>query len=100
MDALSVASLEVYKPLVEIALSFNMEVELLHVSNQKIHTDIDPKVAEYIKGNGVACSYTKASSEDIFEGIVTHMNERERQPYLCDGSTAWLVLESLSLKYK
>lgn len=77
MDALSVSSLDVYKPLVEIALSFNMEVELLHVSNQKIHTDIDPKVAEYIKGNGVACSYTKASSEDIFEGIVTHMNKRE-----------------------
>ncbi|WMX15510.1 MULTISPECIES: universal stress protein [unclassified Aureispira] len=76
VDALTMSVLNTLNPMIDIAQKSNLNIELVHVSNQQIHTDIDPTIKEYLNGLAVPFNYTKIQSDQILESILTFAHEK------------------------
>lgn len=76
IDALTMAVLNTLNPMINIAQKSDLAINLVHVSNQQLHTDIDPTIKNYLTGLAVEHSYTKIQSDDILEGILDFAHEK------------------------
>lgn len=76
LDAYSIKTPKILAPMVDIAQQLHLKISLLHVSNDKIHTDIDPAIKDYLIGQNVAFSYTKVHADDVFTGISDFAKEQ------------------------
>jgi len=70
LDALKSPAPRVFNPMITFAKSFDLKINLVHVSSDEVHTDIDEKIKEYLSQNAVPFSYTKVLNEDIPKGII------------------------------
>lgn len=76
VDALTMSVLNTLNPMISLAQKSNLNIELVHVSNQQIHTDIDPTIKEYLDGLAVPFNYTKIQSDQIMESILEFAHEK------------------------
>lgn len=76
LDALSIKNPKVLDPMISIAQKLNLNIDLVHVSNDKIHTEIDPAIKDYLIGASVSFTYNKVHSNDVLSGIMDFANEK------------------------
>jgi nucleotide-binding universal stress UspA family protein len=76
VDALTMSVLNTLNPMINIAQKSKLNIELVHVSNQQVHTDIDPTIKEYLEGLAVPFNYTKIQSDLIMEPILDFAHEK------------------------
>lgn len=76
VDALTMSVLNTLNPMISIAQKSKLNIELVHVSNQQIHTDIDPTIKEYLDGLAIPFNYTKIQSDQTLESILDFAHEK------------------------
>lgn len=76
IDALTMSVLNTLNPMINIAQKSNLNIELVHVSNQQVHTDIDPTIKTYLDDLTVPYHYTKIQSDQIMEPILDFAHEK------------------------
>lgn len=76
VDALTMSVLNTLNPMISIAQKSDLNIELVHVSNQQVHTDIDPTIKDYLKGLAVPFNYTKIQSDQVMEPILDFAHEK------------------------
>lgn len=76
VDALTMSVLNTLNPMINIAQKSKLNIELVHVSNQQIHTDIDPTIKDYLDGLAVPFNYTKIQSDQVMESILDFAHEK------------------------
>lgn len=76
LDAMSMKAPATLDPMVKLAQKLGLKIELVHVSDGKIHTDIDPAIKDYLNQFDVPFAYSKVQSEHILEGILNFARDK------------------------
>lgn len=76
VDALTMSVLNTLNPMINIAQKTKLNIELVHVSGQHVHTDIDPTIKDYLDGLAIPFNYTKIQSEAILESLLEFAHEK------------------------
>lgn len=71
LDALSMPTPSALNPMISIASKRALNIKLVHVSGDTVHTDIDPIIYEYLDEVAVKYSYEKVQANDPLEGILS-----------------------------
>lgn len=82
LDALNAPKPHLLNPMVSIAQKLDLAINLVHVSSEQLHTDIDPSIKDYLVGFGVKFTYTKVQSNDVLEGLL-HFAHQKGNSLLC-----------------
>jgi len=76
VDALTMSVLDTLNPMIKLVQKTSLNVELVHISNQQIHTDIDPTIKDYLNDLAIPFNYTKVQSDQIMESILEFAHEK------------------------
>jgi nucleotide-binding universal stress UspA family protein len=76
LDAYSIKNPQILSPMVDIAQKLSLNINLVHVANDKIHTEIDPAIKDYLLGASVSFSYNKVHSNEVLTGITDYAKEK------------------------
>lgn len=77
IDALTMTVLNTLNPMISIAQKSNLDINLVHISDEQVHTDIDPAIKDYLTNLSVRLSYTKIHSDDLLNAILDFAHEKE-----------------------
>ncbi|BDS14965.1 universal stress protein [Aureispira anguillae] len=76
IDALTMTVMDTLNPMIDIAQQSKLDIDLVHVSSQQLHTDIDPTIKEYLNKLAINHSYTKIQSDDLLNSILDFAHEK------------------------
>ena len=77
-DALNIPAKEVMDKMLDFAKTVGLSLDLVHVSSDKLHTDLDSEIKDYLEKNKVDYSYNRVESNDTLEGILDYTQTKEK----------------------
>lgn len=76
LDAKSMKDPSTLNPMIEIAQKLKLTIHLVHVSNDKLHTEIDPSIKEYLSSFSIPFFYNKIQAIGVAEAILDFAYEK------------------------
>lgn len=76
LDAQSMAIPRTLNPMIELAQKLGLSIHLVHVSSDKLHTEIDPTIKDYLTSFSISFSYNKIQSNDVLGSVIGFANDK------------------------